>query len=68
MTADESLKRQLRFSFFLQAAGAVMFAIATIVRALAVGFDLVTVILALVTIGVIAAAMFTRSKIRALGS
>ena len=67
MSANESLRRQLRFSFFLQSAGAVMFAIATLVRAFAVGVDLVTVILALVTLGVGAAAVFTRSRVKALG-
>ncbi|MEK9810958.1 MAG: hypothetical protein VW362_10965 [Candidatus Nanopelagicales bacterium] len=68
MNGDESLKRQLRFSLFLQVAGAVMFAIATLVRAFAVGLDLVTIILALVTVGVGAAALFTRSRMQTLGS
>ncbi len=67
MNGDESLKRQLRFSFFLQVAGAVMFAIATLVRASAVGIDLVTIILALVTIGIGAAAVFTRSRMKMFG-
>lgn len=68
MNGDEILRRQLRFSFFLQVAGAVMFAVATFVRAVAVGVDLGTILLALVTVGVGAAAMFTRSRMKALGS
>lgn len=67
MNPEDSVRRQLRFSMFLQIAGAVMFAIATLVRAFAVGVDAVTVILALITLAVIGASVFTRSKLRALG-
>ena len=68
MSGDDTLRRQLRFSFALQSAGTVMFAIATLVRAFAVGVDFVTIILALVTLGVGAAAVFTRSRVKAMGS
>ena len=68
MSTDDSLRRQLRFSLFLQIAGAVMFAVATVVRALAVGIDLITIVLALITVAVVAAAVFTRSKMQAFGN
>lgn len=68
MSADESLRRQLRFAFFLQVAGALMFAGAFIVRAVALGFDPVTALLGLVTLLIAAAATFTRKKMQELTS
>ena len=68
MTPEESLRRQLRFAFFLQVAGAVMFTGAFIIRAVALGFDPVTAVLALIALGVAAAAVFTRRKMRDLPS
>ena len=49
MSADESLRRQLRFALFLQSAGALMFGAAFVTRAVALGFDPVTALLGLVT-------------------
>jgi hypothetical protein len=66
MSADESLRRQLRFAFFLQIAGAVMFGIAFLTRAVFLGFEPVTALLGLITLLVIGAAIFTRQKMRDL--
>lgn len=66
MSADESLRRQLRFAFFLQIAGATMFAGAFIVRVMALGFDPVTVLLGLVALLIVGAAVFTRRKMQDL--
>ena len=66
MTPEEQLRRQLRFAFFLQVAGAVMFGIAFVVRAVAFGLDAVTAILGLITVLVVGAAIFTRKKLQDL--
>jgi uncharacterized membrane protein len=66
MSAEESLRRQLRFAFFLQVAGAAMFGIAFVTRAVALGFDPLTAVLGLITLLVIAAAVFTRRKMQEL--
>jgi len=64
MSSDDPLYRQLRFAFFLQIAGAGMFAVAFATRAIALGFDPVTALLGLVMLLVIAAAVYTRRKMR----
>ena len=66
MSADDPLRRQLRFALFLQIAGAVMFGIAFATRAIALGFDVVTAILGLVTLLVVIAAVVTRKKMQDL--
>ena len=66
MSADESLRRQLRFALFLQVAGALMFGIAFATRAIALGFDPLTAALGLVTILIIGAVVFTRKKMQDL--
>lgn len=66
MSADDPLRRQLRFALFLQIAGALMFGIAFATRAIALGFDVVTAILGLVTLLVVIAAVVTRKKMRDL--
>jgi hypothetical protein len=66
MSADDPLYRQLRFAFFLQVAGATMFGIAFVVRAINLGFEPVTAIFGLVTLIIVAAAIFTRRKMRDL--
>lgn len=66
MSADEQLRRQLRFAFFLQIAGAVMFGGAFATRAVALGFDPITAVLGLVTLLIVGAAVFTRRKMRDL--
>jgi len=44
---DDSTKRQLRFSLFLQGFTALLFATATVVRASAAGVDVLTAVFAL---------------------
>ena len=66
MSANDPLRRQLRFALFLQIAGAVMFGIAFATRAIALGFDVVTAILGLVTLLVVIAAVVTRKKMQDL--
>ncbi len=66
MSADESLRRQLRFAFFLQVAGAALFAVAALVRIASFGVDLLVVIFACVAILIGGAAVFTRRKMRDL--
>jgi hypothetical protein len=66
MTPEEQMRRQLRFAFLLQVAGAVMFAIATVVRAVGIGFDVVTAVFALITVVIAGAAIFTRKKMQEL--
>ena len=68
MSADESLRRQLRFALFLQSAGALMFGAAFVTRAVALGFDPVTALLGLVTLLIVGAAVFTRRKMQDLTS
>lgn len=64
MSVDDPLYRQLRFAFFLQVAGAVMFGGAFIARAIGLGFEPVTAIFGLITLLIVAAAIFTRRKMR----
>lgn len=66
MTSDESLRRQLRFAFFLQVGGAVMFAIAFGVRVAALGIDGLSVVFAIVAALIAGAAVVTRRKMRDL--
>ncbi len=66
MSADESLRRQLRFALFLQIAGAAMFGIAFVTRAVVLGFEPVTGVLALITLLITGAAVFTRRKMQDL--
>ncbi len=66
MSADESLRRQLRLALFLQIAGAAMFGIAFVTRAVVLGFEPVTGVLALITLLIIGAAVFTRRKMQDL--
>jgi hypothetical protein len=66
VTPEEQLRRQLRFAFFLQFAGAVMFGLAFVVRAVAFGLDAVTAIFGLITLLIIGAAVFTRKKMQDL--
>lgn len=66
MTPEEQLRRQLRFAFFLQVAGAVMFAAAVVIRTMSIGFDVVTALFALITVVIVGAAIFTRKKMQEL--
>lgn len=65
--ATNSLRRQLKFSLFLQAAAFVMFGVAFVVRAATTGFDVLTLAFALFTVLCAGAFVLTRSKMRQLG-
>lgn len=67
MSEDDALRRQLRFALFLQIAGAVLFGVACIVRAVALGVDLVTVMFGFVALLILGAVMVTSRKLRSLG-
>jgi hypothetical protein len=67
MNADASLRRQLRFALFLQIAGAAMFGLACIVRAVSLGVDLATIAFGLVSVLILVAAGVTGQRLRILG-
>jgi hypothetical protein len=64
--AEEAMnsERQLRFSLFLQVAGAAMFLTAAIARTVLVGLDPVTLFFFIGGIGAGALALWTRNQIR----
>jgi uncharacterized membrane protein YjjP (DUF1212 family) len=66
MSADESLRRQLRFAYFLQIAGATMFTAAAVIRVVSFGFDALAVVFAGIAVLIAGAAIFTRRKMREL--
>ena len=61
---DDSTKRQLRFSIFLQGFTALLFGTATVVRASGVGIDLLTGIFALGFLLACGALVFTLRYLR----
>ena len=61
---DPSLRRQLRFSLFLQAFAALMFAVAFIVRATTSGFDALTWVFGLAMALAAAAAIYTTTRLK----
>lgn len=65
---DDALRRQLRFSVFLQAFAVLMLGTAAVVRLLAFGFDAVTAILLVALVIVVGAAVFTWRKMQSLKS
>lgn len=62
---DDLTRRRLRRSLILQCVGAILMAGAAIVRAVAIGWDPVTVVLAGAAVVIILAAAFTGSQLRA---
>lgn len=62
---DDATRRTLRFSVFLQAAAAVMFGIAFVVRVSTTGWDILTVVFGALALAAAAAAVFTWSRLRA---
>jgi hypothetical protein len=66
MSADDSLRRQLRFAFFLQVAGATLFAVTALVRLASFGVDVLALVFACIAIAIGGAAVFTRRKMRDL--
>lgn len=61
---DDSTRRQLRFSLFLQGFALLMLGGALLVRASALGWDAVTWLLAAGTAVVVAALVFTITRLR----
>jgi hypothetical protein len=62
---DDAARRQLRFSLFLQSFAILMMGGALVVRATSVGWDAVTLVLAGGVVVIVAAAVFTLSRLRA---
>ena len=65
---DGALRRQLRFSLFLQGFAALMMGGAMVVRVLALGWDAVTMILLVAFILIVAALVYTTRRLQAMGS
>jgi hypothetical protein len=61
---DDSTKRQLRFSLFLQGFTALLFGTATVVRATGVGIDILTAVFAVGFLLACAALVFTLRYLR----
>ena len=68
LTPEQQLRNRLRFSVFLQSAACVLFAIACIIRGLTFGIDVLTVIFGVIAVAAGAAAWYTRSRAKALGT
>ena len=62
---DDATKRQLRFSLFLQSFAPLMLGGAAVVRATSIGWDAVTLLFASGVVVVVAAIVFTASRLRA---
>ena len=65
---DGAMRRQLRFSLFLQGFAALMMGGAMVVRVVAIGWDGITLILLVAFILIIAALVYTTRRLRAMGS
>jgi hypothetical protein len=64
MSVDDPLYRQLRFSFILQTIGAVLFAVATVVRVFIDGFTITTLLFGLATVAIAALARWTYRRLQ----
>jgi hypothetical protein len=62
---DDSARRQLRFSLFLQGFAVLMMTTALVVRVTAIGWDGVTALLALAVVAILAAGGYTLRRLRA---
>jgi hypothetical protein len=62
---DESARRQLRFSLFLQGFALLMMLGALVVRASAIGWDVVTLFLAAAVVLIVGAGVYTLRRLRA---
>lgn len=65
---DGAMRRQLRFSLFLQGFAALMMGGAMVVRISAIGWDGITLILLVAFILIVAALVYTTRRLRAMGS
>jgi hypothetical protein len=66
--ANAALRRQLRFSLFLQGFAALMMGGAAAIRVTSFGWDVLALILALAFVLILAVAIVTRRKLRELSS
>ena len=66
MTPEETLRRQLRFSLFLQGFAALMFGVAFVVQVVAAGFDALTILFGLAFLLLAGLIVFTVSRLRRL--
>ena len=66
MTPEDSLRRQLRFSLFLQGFAALMFGVAFIVQVVAAGFEPLTILFGVAFLLLGALMAFTISRLRRL--
>lgn len=64
MTPEESLRRQLRFSLFLQSAAALMFGVALVVQIFATGLDGLTILFGVAFVLLAILIAFTASRLR----
>jgi hypothetical protein len=62
---DDAARRQLRFSLFLQAFALLMMGVALVVRVTAIGWDVVTAVLAVAVVLIAVAGVFTLRRLRA---
>lgn len=67
MTGEDSLRRQLRFSLFLQGFAALMFGAAFVLRAAYGGFDALTFLFGVILLLIVGAIAFTVSRLRRIG-
>lgn len=65
---EESLRRQLRFSMFLQGFAALLFGGAFLLRAFTLGWDFMTVLFAALMLLAVGALILTSRKTRQLGN
>lgn len=66
MTPEESLRRQLRFSLFLQSAAALMFGVALVVQIVVAGLDALTILFGVAFVLLAILIAFTASRLRRL--
>jgi hypothetical protein len=62
---DDSTRRQLRFSLFLQAFAAVMMTVALVVRVSTTGWDGIAGVFVIAVVAILAAAVWTWRRLRA---
>lgn len=66
MTPEDSLRRQLRFSLFLQGFAALMFGVAFAVQVVAAGFEAITILFGVAFLLLVGLIAFTASRLRRL--
>lgn len=66
MTPEDSLRRQLRFSLFLQGFAALMFGVAFAVQVVVAGFEAITILFGVAFLLLVGLIAFTASRLRRL--